>query len=121
MRKILLRLEHSQWSVLDLKARYRGAKYLHETLKILPQKPDTIVIDQIAEHLGLNRCYSSYTLSTQYLIIGEGIDCENGINTFHKFTFSSHEENFVLFFIFMASGITRKKTKQQAKQKTIIV
>ena len=47
-----LRLEHSQWSVLDLKARYRGAKYLHETLKILPQKPDTIVIDQIAERLG---------------------------------------------------------------------
>ena len=47
-----LRLEHAECSVLDLKARYRGAKYLHETLKILPQKPDTIVIDQIAEHLG---------------------------------------------------------------------
>ena len=47
-----LRLEHSQWSVLDLKARYRGAKYLHETLKILPQKPDPIVIQQIAERLG---------------------------------------------------------------------
>ena len=47
-----LRLEHSQWSFLDLKARYRGAKYLHETLKILPQKPDPIVIDEIAEHLG---------------------------------------------------------------------
>ena len=39
-------------SVLDLKARYRGMKYLRETLKILPQKPDPIVIDQIAEHLG---------------------------------------------------------------------
>ena len=38
--------------VLDLKARYRGAKYLHETLKILPQKPDPIVIEQIAQHLG---------------------------------------------------------------------
>ncbi len=38
--------------VLDLKARYRGAKYGHETLKILPQKPDPIVIEQIAEHLG---------------------------------------------------------------------
>ena len=25
---------------------------LHETLKILPQKPDPIVIDEIAEHLG---------------------------------------------------------------------
>ena len=38
--------------VLDLKARYWWAKYLHETLKILPQKPDPIVIEQIAEHLG---------------------------------------------------------------------
>ena len=38
--------------MLDLKARYRGAKYLHETLKILPQKPDPIVIEQIAQHLG---------------------------------------------------------------------
>ena len=43
---------NTEFSVLDLKARYRGAKYLHETLKILPKKPDTIVIEQIAEHLG---------------------------------------------------------------------
>ena len=47
-----LRLEHSELSVLDLKARYRGLKYFRETLKILPQKPDPIVIDQIAERLG---------------------------------------------------------------------
>ena len=47
-----LRLEHAKCSVLDLKARYRGVKYLQETLKMLPQKPETIVIDNIAEHLG---------------------------------------------------------------------
>ena len=47
-----LRLEHAGCSVLDLKARYRGVKYFRETLKILPQKPDPIVIDQIAERLG---------------------------------------------------------------------
>ena len=47
-----LRLESPEFSVLDLKARYRGLKYLHETLKILPQKPDAIVIDEIAERLG---------------------------------------------------------------------
>ena len=47
-----LRLEHTECSVLDLKARYRGLKYLRETLKILPQKPDPIVIEQIAERLG---------------------------------------------------------------------
>ena len=47
-----LRAEHAEVSVLDLKARYRGMKYLRETLKILPQKPEPIVINQIAEHLG---------------------------------------------------------------------
>ena len=47
-----LRLEHAECSVLDLKARYRGMKYLRETLKILPQKLETIVIDEIAERLG---------------------------------------------------------------------
>ena len=47
-----LRLEHPEASILDLKAHYRGLKYLRETLKILPQKPDTIVIDNLAEHLG---------------------------------------------------------------------
>ena len=44
--------EHPGFGVLDLKARYRGLKYLQETLKMLPQKPETIVIDNIAEHLG---------------------------------------------------------------------
>ena len=47
-----LRLEHAKCSVLDLKARYQGVKYLQEALKMLPQKPETIVIDNIAEHLG---------------------------------------------------------------------
>ena len=44
--------EHPSFGVLDLKARYRGEKYLQETLKILPRKPETIVIDTIAKHLG---------------------------------------------------------------------
>ena len=47
-----LRLEHAELSVLDLKAHYRGLKYFRETSKILPQKPDPIVINQIAERLG---------------------------------------------------------------------
>ena len=47
-----LRAEHVKCNILDLKAHYRGVKYLRETLKILPQKPDAIVIDQIAERLG---------------------------------------------------------------------
>ena len=44
--------EHTEFGILDLKARYRGLKYLHETIKILPQKPEAIVIDEIAEQLG---------------------------------------------------------------------
>ena len=44
--------EHPGLGVLDIKARYRGLRYLQETLKILPQKPETIVIDELDEHLG---------------------------------------------------------------------
>lgn len=40
------------YSVLDLKSHYRGLKYTDEILKILPQKPEPIVIQQITEHLG---------------------------------------------------------------------
>ena len=46
-----LRSDSREVSVLDLKARYRGEKYLAETLKILPQKPDDIVIAELSEHL----------------------------------------------------------------------
>ena len=44
--------EHPGFGILDIKSRYRGQKYLQETLKMLPQKPKTIVINNIAEHLG---------------------------------------------------------------------
>ncbi|MDE0314570.1 MAG: hypothetical protein OXM61_06690 [Candidatus Poribacteria bacterium] len=47
-----LRCKNTTYSVLDLRAHYRGLKYLHETLKILPQKHEPIVIQQIAQHLG---------------------------------------------------------------------
>jgi hypothetical protein len=36
-----------QCSVLDLKAWYRGSKYVHETLKLLPERPNDIVVEQI--------------------------------------------------------------------------
>jgi len=39
------------FGVLDIKARYRGQKDLQETLKMLPQKHETIVTGNIAEHL----------------------------------------------------------------------
>ena len=48
----MLSSEHPGFGILDVKARYRAEKYLQETLKILPQKPETIVIHNITEHLG---------------------------------------------------------------------
>ena len=46
-----LRLEHAEFSFLDFKTGYLGVKYLHETLKIFPQKPGVIVIDEITGRL----------------------------------------------------------------------
>ena len=41
------------FSVLDLKAHFRGLKYVAETLKLLPQKPEPIVIQQITAQIAL--------------------------------------------------------------------
>jgi hypothetical protein len=40
-----------QCSVLDLKASYRGSKYVQETLKFLPEMADTIIVEQIFRHV----------------------------------------------------------------------
>jgi putative transposase len=39
------------FSVNDLKAYFRGRKYVLETLKCLPQSPDPIFIEQICAHI----------------------------------------------------------------------
>jgi len=41
------RPKQPDFSVLDLKAHFRGLKYVAETLKLLPQKPEPIVTQQI--------------------------------------------------------------------------
>jgi putative transposase len=38
-------------SVLDLKAWFRAAKYVRETLKLLPQKPEPIFIEQAVKEV----------------------------------------------------------------------
>ncbi len=43
-------------SVLDLKAHCRGLKYVEETLKMLPEKPEPIVLAQIVTKLGSLGC-----------------------------------------------------------------
>lgn len=49
--------EHNpEFSVLDLKSHYRGCRYASETIKLLPQKPDGILLAEIFEqiaHLGM--------------------------------------------------------------------
>jgi putative transposase len=48
-----MRPKPADFSVLDLKAHFRGLKYVAETLKLLPQMPDPIVIQQIAAKVAL--------------------------------------------------------------------
>jgi hypothetical protein len=39
------------FSILDLKARYRGCRYVSETIKMLPQKPDAILLADIFQQI----------------------------------------------------------------------
>jgi putative transposase len=51
---ILLRRfrEHNpQFSILDLKSHYRGCRYVSETIKLLPQKPEGILLAEIFEQI----------------------------------------------------------------------
>jgi len=51
---LLRRFRHTApaFSVNDLKAHFRGVKYVNAVLELLPEKPDTIVMQQIAEEIG---------------------------------------------------------------------
>ena len=43
--------QNAEFSVLDLKAHFRGIKYVDEVLKLLPKKPDPILIQQIFKEI----------------------------------------------------------------------
>lgn len=45
------REDNPAFSVLDLKAHYRGCRYATETIKLLPQKPDPILLAAIFEQI----------------------------------------------------------------------
>ena len=52
----LIRPMRTQWpelSVNDLKAWFRGRKYVVETLKLLPETPDAIFIDQVVSQMAV--------------------------------------------------------------------
>jgi putative transposase len=46
-----VRQTQPDFSVLDLKAQYRGYRYAREIIKMLPQKPDAILLADIFQHL----------------------------------------------------------------------
>ncbi len=45
------RKSNPEFSVLDLKSHYRGSRYVSETIKLLPQKPDGILLAQIFQQI----------------------------------------------------------------------
>ncbi|MCC6300675.1 MAG: transposase [Anaerolineales bacterium] len=45
------RKNNPEFSVLDLKSHYRGCRYASETIKLLPQKPDAILLTEIFQQI----------------------------------------------------------------------
>lgn len=43
------RKDNPEFSILDLKSHYRGCRYVSETIKLLPRKPDGILLAEIFE------------------------------------------------------------------------
>lgn len=59
-----MRLADPQMSVLDLKAQCRGAKYVEETIKLLPKKPEPVIVQRIFRTLiGIGRIHAPPTHS----------------------------------------------------------
>ena len=46
-----LREQNPDYSILDLKSRYRGYRYATETIKMLPKKPDAILLAEIFQQI----------------------------------------------------------------------
>jgi len=60
-------------SLLDLKARFRADKYVTETIKMLPEKPEPVLLAQIFTKDSWHRPYSCWTTVRHPCVIGEGI------------------------------------------------
>jgi putative transposase len=45
------RQHNPEFSILDLKSHYRGCRYVAETIKLLPQKPDGILLAEIFQQI----------------------------------------------------------------------
>lgn len=54
-----VRQRQGEVSVLDLKAHCRGAKYVEETIKLLPEKPEPILLERIfSKIVGIGRIHA---------------------------------------------------------------
>jgi putative transposase len=54
-----VRQRHPTYSVLDLKAHGRGAKYVEETIKLLPETPEPVLLERIvAKIVGIGRIHA---------------------------------------------------------------
>ena len=55
------RSHNPEYSILDLKSHYRGCRYAFETIKMLPQKPDAILLADIFQQIArLGAIHSSF-------------------------------------------------------------
>jgi putative transposase len=55
------REQHPEFSILDLKSHYHGCRYAFETIKMLPQKPDAILLADIFQQIArLGAIHSVY-------------------------------------------------------------
>ena len=55
-----VRQEQGECGVLDLKAYYRGAKYVEETIKLLPKMPEPVLLERIvAKVVGIGRIHAA--------------------------------------------------------------
>ena len=60
--RLLQGLRHRQGevSVLDLKAYCRGAKYVEETIKLLPERPEPVLLERIfSKIVGIGRIHAA--------------------------------------------------------------
>ena len=55
---------HPQSGILDLKSYFRAAKYFEKTIKMLPQKPDPILLDQIFGQIASLGCIHPVNVPT---------------------------------------------------------
>ena len=45
------RQQNPDYSILDLKSHYRGYRYVNEVIKLLPEKPDAILLADILRQI----------------------------------------------------------------------